>query len=207
MGLYLVSTPWWLRSLFPGCVWDVNTDKKNVFLTFDDGPHPSITPFVLELLKQYNAKATFFCIGDNVRKFPETYKQVVSAGHAIGNHTMHHINGWKHDDSFYLNDIDAASKYIQSTLFRPPYGRIKRSQIKKLKESNAAMQVIMWSAIAGDWDAGITPQKCFERLKKIIYPGCIIVFHDSEKAKERMQFVLPKLLDYLMNEGYSFDAL
>lgn len=206
-SFYLTTTPWWLRALFPGCVWDIKTEEKNVYLTFDDGPHPSITPFVLTQLEKYNAKASFFCIGDNVRKFPETYQQVITAGHTIGNHTMHHINGWKTNDADYIKDIDEAAAYIESSFFRPPYGRIKRSQIKKIKAINGNTQIIMWSVIAGDWDINITPQHCFERLKKKIYPGCIVVFHDSEKAQERMQYTLPKLLQYLSGEGYNFKAL
>lgn len=205
--LYFITTPWWLRALFPGCIWDVKTAGKTVYLTFDDGPHPSTTPFVLAELKKCNAKASFFCIGDNVRKFPEVYKKVIEAGHTVGNHTMHHINGWKHDDTVYLNDVYEAGEYINSIFFRPPYGRIKRSQIKKLKAANAGMQIIMWSVLAGDWDVNVTPQQCFERIKKAVYPGCIIVFHDSEKAHERMQYALPELLKYLSNEGYSFKPL
>lgn len=207
MDLYLTTTPWWLRLFFSGCVWDVKTNEKAVYLTFDDGPHPSITPFVLNTLAAYNAKASFFCIGDNVRKFPETYQQVIAAGHTVGNHTMHHLNGWKNDDTTYLNDIDQAAAYITSPYFRPPYGRIKRRQIKKLQAKNAATKIVMWSVVAGDWDISITPQKCFERLKNKVHPGSIIVFHDSEKAKERMYYTLPKLLEYLSAAGYSFKAL
>lgn len=207
MDLYLTTTPWWLRLLFPSCVWDIKANEKTVYLTFDDGPHPSITPFVLAQLAKYNAKASFFFIGDNVRKFPETYQQVIAAGHTIGNHTMHHLNGWKNDDTTYLKDIDEAAAYITSSYFRPPYGRIKRRQIKKLQARNTATKIVMWSVVAGDWDTSITPQKCFERLKAKVYPGSIIVFHDSEKAKERMQYALPKLLEYLSAAGYSFKAL
>lgn len=207
MALYLTTTPWWLRLFFPGCVWDVKTNEKEVYLTFDDGPHPTITPFVLAALEKYHAKASFFCIGDNVRRFAATYQEVINAGHTTGNHTMHHLNGWKHNDTVYLNDIDEAATYIHSVFFRPPYGRIKHSQIKKIKDRNTATQIIMWSVVAGDWDAGISPEKCFARLKQKVRPGSIIVFHDSEKAKERLQYCLPKLLEYLSAAGYSFKAL
>lgn len=205
--LYFITTPWWLRALFPGCIWDVKATGKTVYLTFDDGPHPLITPFVLAELEKYNTKANFFCIGDNVRKFPEVYKMIIEAGHTVGNHTMHHLNGWKCTDAVYLKDVKEAGEYITSSFFRPPYGRIKRSQIKKLKAANAGMQIIMWSVLSGDWDVSITPQQCFERIKKAVYPGCIIVFHDSEKAHERMQFALPELLKYLSAEGYYIKPL
>lgn len=209
-GFYFITTPWWLRRLFPGCLWDVRTKEKVIYLTFDDGPHPDITPFVLDELAKYNAKATFFCIGNNVKRFPEVYRQVQQQGHIVGNHTMHHINGWKSSDSVYLADVTEAAEYIKTAYFRPPYGRIKRSQIKKLSNGNATLlplKTIMWSVLAGDWDSTVTPQKCFERVKKNIYPGCIVVFHDSAKAYERMSYVLPKLLKYFTEEGYSFRAL
>lgn len=211
---YIVTAPWWMRTLFPGCTWDIKTDEKIIYLTFDDGPHPVITPFVLNELKQYDAKATFFCIGDNVRKFPDTYNMVIKEGHSVGNHTMHHLNGWNCTNGQYLNDINEAKTVIHSDLFRPPYGRITKSQLKILAEkkrhpviSGSKYKVIMWSVLAGDWDAGITPEKCFERVKQKIYPGCIVVFHDSEKANERMRYALPKLLSYFSGQGYRFMGL
>ena len=205
--LYFVSTRWWLRKFFPGCIWDIKTKEKIIYLSFDDGPHPTITPFVLNELKKYNAKATFFCIGDNVRKFPDIYQQVINEGHAIGNHTMHHINGWKNTDEDYLKDISEAKKYIDSSLFRPPYGRVKRSQLRQLPTANYKLSTVMWSVLAGDWVATLTPQKCFEQVKNNVYPGCIIVFHDSEKANERMSYALPKLLDHFSKLGYRFKKI
>jgi peptidoglycan-N-acetylglucosamine deacetylase len=205
--LFFVTTPWWLRKLYPGCIWDIKSDEKTIYLSFDDGPHPTITPFVLGVLEQYNAKATFFCIGDNVRKYPQIYQQIIDAGHAVGNHTMHHINGWKSGDNGYLNDIDKANEYIKSNIFRPPYGRITRRQIKLLSTSTNQFSVIMWSVLAGDWVSTISPQKCFENIKNNIYPGCIVVFHDSEKASERMSYALPKVLDNFYNQGYQFKKI
>ncbi len=209
-GFYFITTPWWLRRLFPGCLWDVRTKEKAIYLTFDDGPHPDITPFVLEELVKYNAKATFFCIGSNVKKFPEVYRRVQQQGHTVGNHTMHHINGWKNSDNAYLADITEAGEYIKTNYFRPPYGRIKRSQIKKLSKGNTALlplKTIMWSVLAGDWDSTLATEQCFERVKKNIYPGCIVVLHDSEKAYGHLSYVLPKLLKYFTEEGYRFMAL
>ncbi len=205
--VYLVTTPWWLRKLLPGCVWDFKTTEKIIYLSFDDGPHPTITPFVLNQLQQYNAKATFFCIGNNVRKYPDTFKQIIAAGHSAGNHTMHHINGWQKTDDVYLADINEAKAFITSYLFRPPYGRIKRSQIKKITSQNVDYQIIMWSVLAGDWDGALSWETCFEQVKQHIYPGCIVVFHDSEKAGERLKYALPKLLEYFTNMGYSFRAI
>lgn len=205
--LYFITTPWWIRKFFPGCIWDIKTTEKTIYLSFDDGPHPTITPFVLNELKKYNAKATFFCIGDNVRKFPHIYQQVINEGHAIGNHTMHHINGWENTDGDYLNDITAAKKYISSSLFRPPYGRIKRSQLRQLSNTNYKLSTIMWSVLAGDWVASLTPQKCFEQVKNNVYPGCIIVFHDSEKAYECMHYALPKVLEHFNRLGYCFKKI
>jgi peptidoglycan-N-acetylglucosamine deacetylase len=205
--LYFITTPWWIRKFFPGCIWDIKTTEKTIYLSFDDGPHPTITPFVLNELKKYNAKATFFCIGDNVRKFPDVYQRVINEGHAIGNHTMHHINGWENTDGDYLNDITAAKKYISSSLFRPPYGRIKRSQLRRLSNTNYKLSTIMWSVLAGDWVASLTPEKCFEQVKNNIYPGSIIVFHDSEKAYESMQYALPKVLEHFNRQGYCFKKI
>ncbi len=211
---YLISSPWWLRKFFPGCIWDYKSNEKNIYLTFDDGPHPRITQFVLSQLKQHNATATFFCIGDNVLKYPEIFQQVKAAGHMVGNHTMHHLNGWQNADEVYVDNVNDADVLINSPLFRPPYGRIKRSQIKKLKSnklqegtSKNNYQIIMWSVLAGDWDNKLLPEKCFEQVKKNIYPGCIIVMHDSEKAEERLIYVLPKLLKYLTKEGYNIKTI
>jgi len=205
--LFFVATPWWLRLLYPRCIWYIKTREKVIYLSFDDGPHPVITPFVLNELKKYDAKATFFCIGDNVKKFPEIYQQVIDEGHAIGNHTMHHINGWKHTDEQYLDDIAAAGNYIHSNIFRPPYGRAKKSQINKLLATKTPLTTIMWSVLAGDWIDTLSPQKCFEQVKKNARPGSIIVFHDSEKANERMSYAVPLLLEHFTKKGYRFKKI
>jgi peptidoglycan-N-acetylglucosamine deacetylase len=214
MKNYFVKTPWWLKKLFPGCVWEGPKKEKTLYLTFDDGPHPTITPFVLEQLKKYNAKATFFCIGDNVKKFPGQYHQIVNEEHMVGNHTMTHINGWKCTDEEYSDDINRARQYIKSNLFRPPYGKIKRSQIKWLtKDNNLPVAnsrkhvIIMWNILAGDWDADLKPERCYERIKNKITEGDIIVFHDSEKAWDRMSYAVPRLLKYFTKQGYSFEKL
>lgn len=205
--LYLVKTPGWLKKLFPGCVWDMPVKDKTLYLSFDDGPHPTITPFVLEQLKKYNAKATFFCVGNHVAKYPDIFQQVMKEGHAVGNHTFHHINGWKTTNEDYLNDIKKADAYIHSRLFRPPYGRLKRSQLSRLTRGENKMAVIMWNILAGDWDIDMEPEKCYRRMKRKISPGDIIVFHDSEKAWDRMSYTLPLLLQDFSLLGYQFRAI
>ncbi len=205
---YLIKTPWWLKKLYTECLWDVaKTEAKELYLTFDDGPHPTITPFLLAILEKYNAKATFFCIGDNVAKYPAIYEEVVAAGHAVGNHTYHHINGWKCSDNEYVSDIDKAATIIDSSLFRPPYGRVSRNQIKLLKQKDPSYKIVMWNILAGDWDSGIKPEKCYERIKNRISNNDIIVFHDSDKAWDRMNYAVTHLLEDFSNKGYSFKKL
>ncbi|MEI7471354.1 MAG: polysaccharide deacetylase family protein, partial [Chitinophagaceae bacterium] len=198
---YWIKTPGWLKKLYPGCIWDMPKEEKILYLSFDDGPHPTITPFVLNELSKYQASASFFCIGDNVLKHPATFELLKQSGHTIGNHTQQHINGWKSSDKYYIENIIKANESIQSTLFRPPYGRIKKSQIKLLKQEMPDMKIIMWNILAGDWDAEIAPEICFERMKNKIKSGDIIVFHDSEKAAPRMQVALPQLLAHFSTMG------
>ena len=205
--LYLVKTPGWLKKLFPGCVWDIPVKDQSIFLSFDDGPHPAITPFVLDELDKYGARATFFCIGDNVKKFPLVYQRLLDQGHTVGNHTMHHINGWKTTDEAYIGDIREAAMSIRSSLFRPPYGRIKRSQVKKIASMDPPFETIMWDVLAGDWESSLSNEKCLNQVMKNIRPGSIIVFHDSEKAWERMSYCLPRLLKTCSDLGYRFLAI
>lgn len=204
---YLVKTPWWLKKLFPGCLWDVKTKDKTLYLSFDDGPHPVITPYVLQLLKQYNAKATFFCIGENVQKYPEVYQEIINEGHATGNHTHNHLNGWKTNDRDYVQNIYDAEKFISTNLFRPPYGRIKRSQIKLLKEEYPEMKIVMWNILAGDWVTELEPEKCYKRIMEKISNGDIIVFHDTDKAFPRLEYALPKILSHFAEASYHFEKI
>lgn len=204
---YFIKTPGWLKWLYPDCLWDMEKKEQTLYLSFDDGPHPVITSFVLDELKKYNAKATFFCIGENVIKYPEVYQRLQDEGHATGNHTQHHINGWKTDDAAYLDDIAAAGKHISGLLFRPPYGRIRRSQIKKLHHTNSETRIVMWNILAGDWDPHLNPEKCYNRIRRKISDGDIIVFHDSEKAWDRMSYSLPLLLKEFSQKGYHFGVI
>ena len=202
--MYLIKTPWWLRALYPSFIWKINTNQKVLYLTFDDGPHATATPFVLDQLKRYDAKATFFCIGNNVVQHPNIYDRILAEGHAVGNHTFNHLNGWKTKDEEYINDIDKAAKEIDSTLFRPPYGRITRFQSSVV---NRQSSIIMWDVLSGDFDRDLQPQRCLANVLYHSKKGSIIVFHDSSKAWERMSFCLPRLLEHFTQEGYQFKAL
>ncbi len=169
-----------------------------VYLTFDDGPHPQITPWVLDELKKYNAKASFFCIGKNVVEHPGIYNRIIKEGHAVGNHTHNHLNGWKVSDQEYMQDIREAAKHISSNLFRPPYGRIRSKQFYRL---NKAMQkdskLIMWDVLSADFDAAISPEQCLKNVISNTTPGSIIVFHDSEKAYTNLVHALPAVMQLL----------
>lgn len=203
--MYLVKTPWWLRRLYASeMTWKIPTQEKILYFTFDDGPHPGITPFVLHCLKQFDAKATFFCIGKNVKLFPEVYQQILDGGHMIANHTYNHLNGWKTGNVNYLKDVMLAQHTINSNLFRPPYGRIRNSQVKEL---SPVFKIIMWDVLSGDFDVSVTPQKCFDNVVTNASGGSIIVFHDSEKAFPRLEFALPKVLQFFSDEGYKMSVI
>ena len=206
--MYLIKTPFLLRALYPNCVWKMPTNEKGIYLSFDDGPHPIATPFVLEQLDKYQAKASFFCIGKNVAEHPAIYEQVIAKGHMVGNHTQHHVNGWHTEDDLYLQNIQEASSLISSDFFRPPYGRIKRSQIKKIHANkNLPQQIIMWDVLSGDFDTKISGEACLKNVLKHTSAGSIVVFHDSAKAWDRLKITLPATLEYLSQKGYQFKAL
>ena len=201
---FLVKTPWWVKKLYPDCIWDMPEKNKTLYLSFDDGPHPTITPFVLKLLKQYNAKASFFCIGENVEKHPDLFKQYIDEGHAVGNDTYMRLDGWKTNDEDYLYDIERTDRLMSTNLFRPPYGRITRSQIKKIRKDNSGKKIVMWNILAGDWVTTLTPDKCYDRVTENISEGDIIVLHESNKSWERMSYCLPRLLKEFSSKGFVF---
>ena len=209
MVTYWIKTPRWLKKLFPeDMIWDMPpNDEPTIYLTFDDGPHPTITPFVLEQLAIYNAEATFFCVGNNVAKYPDIYNLFRNTHHATGNHTYNHINGWKTTNAHYLKNILQADKHINSKAFRPPYGRIKLSQVRKLKQNNRAWKIYMWDVLSGDFDKEISPQQCLDNVLANIQPGSIILFHDSDKAWDRMSYALPKVLAYCSKQKWKMKAL
>lgn len=203
--MYLTKTPFWLKALYPNLIWNKSRDEKKVYLSFDDGPTPEITEWVLEELKKYEAKASFFLIGKNVKAFPEISKRILQEGHSIGNHTQQHMNGWKNSCEDYMKEVDQCAELLDSKLFRPPYGRIKKSQIKALRAQS--YNIIMWDVLSGDFDINLEAEDCFKTVVKGVRNGSIIVFHDSQKAWPRLKGCLAKVLDHLKNEGYSMEAL
>ncbi len=204
---YLVKAPWLLKKFYPECIWNINTDEKILYLTFDDGPHPQATPYVLEQLKKYNARATFFCIGKNAKEYFDVYKQMLSDGHKPGNHTYNHLNGWKTRDKEYLEDITKTTKIIDSNLFRPPYGKITKFQLKALRSEKLNLKTIMWDVLSGDFDTSIKPENCYLNVINNAKSGSIVVFHDSVKALPNLQFTLPKVLEYFSEKGFQFKII
>ena len=202
--MYLVHTPQIIQSLFPRFTWRMPSDEKVVHLTFDDGPIPEVTPWVLEQLDRYDAKATFFCVGHNVDKHPDVYEQVVEAGHLTGNHTYHHLDGWNTDNITYFHNIRKAARKVNSNLFRPPYGRILPSQAQFLKRH---YQVVLWDVLSGDFDPALSPEDCLNNVLRHVRPGSIVVFHDSLKTMKTLQYVLPRVLAHLDAQGYRFEVV
>ncbi|WP_421751787.1 polysaccharide deacetylase family protein [Croceimicrobium sp.] len=204
---YLTFIPKLYQALKPGFIWRLSADasKPTIYLTFDDGPIPAVTPWVLAQLKAYQAKATFFCIGDNVQKHPEVYNAVLEAGHSVGNHTFNHLKGSKHSLEEYLANFNLCANLVRSKGFRPPYGRIQTKQARAIRR--AGYDIIMWDSLATDWDAKRSGQQCFESVRKHAGSGSIVVFHDSIKAWPRLKEALPLCLDYYSKLGYRFEAL
>ena len=188
-----------------GLIWSRSTKHKRIYLSFDDGPHPIITNFVLDTLKENGIKATFFCIGDNVLKYPETFECIVKEQHSIGNHTHNHLNGWKTDNIQYYKNILQAAKHIPSKLFRPPYGKIKPTQANYLLKRG--WRIIMWNSLSADFDTSIDGITCFNNVISTMKNGSIVVFHDSEKAFDRMKIALPLLIQYCREQHYEIRAL
>ena len=188
-----------------GLIWSRSTKHKRIYLSFDDGPHPIITNFVLDTLKENGIKATFFCIGDNVLKYPETFERIVKEQHSIGNHTHNHLNGWKSDNIQYYKNILQAAKHIPSKLFRPPYGKIKPTQANYLLKRG--WRIIMWNSLSADFDTSIDGITCFNNVISTMKNGSIVVFHDSEKAFDRLKIALPLLIEYCREQHYEIRAL
>ena len=205
--MYLVKTPWLLKKLYPNLIWDNKPAPQCIYLTFDDGPIPIVTPFVLNILKEHNARATFFCIGDNVNKHPAIFEQVKAAGHTIGNHTYNHLKGWVTNDKTYLDNFLQADNILGTPLFRPPYGRIKRRQIKLLKNARPGLKIIMWDVLSGDFDMALSPEDCLNNVIKHTGAGSIVLFHDSLKAFDRLKHALPRALEHWSKQGYVFKPL
>ncbi len=211
--MFIHRTPFFLPWLYPNLVWRIPTKQKELFLTLDDGPVPGPTEFALDVLKEHKAKATFFCIGDNVQKHPDVFKRILQEGHAVGNHTFNHLNGWHTPKPEYVKNAflcDAAmdlphigNEMKKVILFRPPYGRITRSQIKAL----LAYKIIMWDVLSFDYTESITPEACLKNSIKATRPGSVIVFHDSLKAEKNMRYALPRFIAHFTDRGYSFNVI
>ncbi len=202
--MYLVKTPLFIQKHFPNFTWKMPGKDPVIYLTFDDGPVPEVTPWVLDQLKEYNAKATFFCVGDNVRKNPELLIRLEKEGHIAGNHTFSHLNAWNSENLDYFHDVRRCAALTHSGLFRPPYGRLKPKQVQFLQRH---YRIIMWDVLSGDFDRQITPEQCFQNVARNAGPGSIVVFHDSIKASERMRFALPRVLEHFSAQGYRFESL
>lgn len=211
MNFSWIKTNRFVKTIFPNYIWEVPNHENKVYLTFDDGPTPEITEWTLAQLKSYNARATFFCIGDNIRKFPEIFQKVIKDGHSIGNHTFNHLNGWNTATKEYISNakLYETEHCLLSTdhcnLFRPPYGKIKPSQSKILRK--LGYKIIMWDIISYDFDATISPEKCLNNVLRNVQSGSIIVFHDSKKAFTNLEFALPRTLQFLNEKGFVCDTL
>lgn len=207
MKFYLNKTPRIIQRFLKDYRWRFGSEKKVIYLTFDDGPTPIITDWTLNTLKAYNAKATFFCIGKNIIEEPEIYTRILTCNHQVGNHTHNHKNGFKTDVKDYINNILEAEKHLKnpSKLFRPPYGKIKRKQTQKIK--SLGYQIIMWDVLSADFDTTISKEKCLQNVLTNAKEGSIIVFHDSKKAAKSLQFTLPKVLEHYSKKGFTFKAI
>ena len=202
--MYPIKTPKILRWPYPEMVWKVKTEKKEVFMTFDDGPIPEVTPWVLSQLNAFDASAMFFMVGDNIDRHPDIFQQVLDSGNGVGSHTQNHLVGWNSSLEDYLENVDLCASKMDSSFFRPPHGRIKRSQVKALKEG---YNLIMWDVLSGDFDQEISAEKCVDNVLDKVSSGSIIVFHDSVKAWPRLEKALPEILKQLKERGYSFGDL
>lgn len=220
MELYWIKTNSFIKKIFSNYIWDIPNTENKIYLTFDDGPTPKITEWVLNQLQIYDAKATFFCIGDNIRKYPEIFKQVIENGHSVGNHTFNHLNGWKTSTEEYIENVNLcrlqmadyrwqiANQNLQPAicqLFRPPYGKLKNSQSKKIRQ--LGYKIIMWDVLSADFDRTISPEKCLENVLQNTVSGSVIIFHNSVNAFPNLEYALPKTLKYLSEKGFVFEKI
>jgi peptidoglycan-N-acetylglucosamine deacetylase len=223
MNFYWVKTNWFIKWLFPKYVWDIQSDNC-IYLTFDDGPTPEITEWVLDQLKKYNAKATFFCIGEKIQRHPEIFQKLIDENHSIGNHTFNHLNGWKTSDDLYLENVAKCEKELEvgswklkvtasnhnsnlktRKLFRPPYGKLSPMQSRKLLK--LGYEIIMWDVLSADFDTKISKEKCLQNVLENIQPGSVVVFHDSAKAFNNLEYVLPKVLEFAKSKNWKCEKI
>ena len=202
--MYLAKTPQFIQNLFPNFIWKIPTEDKVIYLTFDDGPIPEVTPWVLETLRYHHAKATFFCVGDNILKYPDTFKTLQAEGHTTGNHSFHHLNGWATDNIRYFHDVRQGARLAKTEFFRPPYGRLTLRQAQFLQRH---YDIIMWDVLSADFDAQLSGEQCLQNVITNGEPGSIIVFHDSLKAETQLKYALPRVLDHYGNLGFRFESI
>lgn len=202
--MYFINAPFFLRWYYPKVTFNRSRGEQKVYLTFDDGPIPEVTPMVLAVLKEYNIRATFFCVGENIDKNKELFERLLKEGHAVGNHTYNHLKGWDSSDELYLENVQQCQALTQTKLFRPPYARAKKSQLKPLYKTH---EIVYWDVLSGDFDEKLSPEACYQNVIKHTKNGSIIVFHDNIKAIPRLSYALPKVIQYLLAAGYSFDTL
>lgn len=202
--MYRVRPPYLLKKLYSQGVWRKSKEEKKIYLTFDDGPVPEVTPWVLDILKSNAIEATFFCVGENVEKHKDVYQRILREKHAVGNHSYNHINGWKTPLFDYLKNVEKCAKQVRSTLFRPPYGRIRKKQQRALEQRYT---IVMWDVLTGDYDPNTSPQQCLRNAVKNTRNGSIIVFHDSVKAKQNLEYALPRFIEEAKASGYVFAKL
>lgn len=202
--MYLIKTPYLVKKVFSKFVWDVPASKNTIFLTFDDGPTPGVTDLVLEVLDKYQAKATFFCIGEKVAQHYALFEQIKTKDHTVANHTFSHVNGKQTSKENYLENFQKCEETFATKLFRPPYGKITKAQYDEILKTH---QIIMWDVLSGDFDDSISKEKCWKNVKENTNEGSIVVFHDSEKAKEKLLYTLSKTLEHFSNKGFEFKAL
>jgi peptidoglycan/xylan/chitin deacetylase (PgdA/CDA1 family) len=219
--MYFNNLEYLLSILYPKLTWKRKTKEKVIYLTFDDGPIPEVTEYVLNQLADYKAMATFFCVGDNIHKNPHVFKKIIENGHKTGNHTFNHINGWKNDTTYYLDNVRKGDEIMRlnmpeqnigqyfsgssnKKLYRPPYGKLKKAQIKALTDQ---YEIIMWDVLTGDFNKNLSPEKCLQKAIKYTREGSIVIFHDSVKALPNLQYALPKFLKHFTEAGYRFESL
>lgn len=220
--MYFNNAGWFLSALYPSLIWSKKTEEKVIYLTFDDGPISDITEYVLDELERFRAKATFFCVGDNITKHPEVFRKILIAGHETGNHTFNHLKGWKTEDALYMENISRCEEIIREVkqelqehtesaytspavpLFRPPYGLIKRSQIRQLKDT---YRIVMWDVLTGDFNKDLSPEDCLKKAIRFTRKGSIVIFHDSVKAERNLRYVLPRYIEHFGSLGYRFEVL
>ncbi len=201
---YSVKPSSLFRLFYPQAIWNIKTTEKKIYLTFDDGPIPEVTDFVLDTLKQYNAKASFFCVGNNVAKNNAIYERIITNAHTVGNHTFSHTNGWRTANDYYYTAVERCSHVVKSNFFRPPYGKLKPSQYNYL---SAKYKIVMWSVLPGDFDQSVSPEQCLANCINNIAAGDIVVLHDSLKAEKNMTYTLPRMLNHFSEKGFVFDKL